>query len=175
MNTPQLLLLSLALSADAFVVSLCRGLRGKSAIATASAFGFFQAGMPVAGWIAGSAFRGVLDRAASWVAFGILTTVGARMIWKTLTDGKNGSCPTGDGFLLALAFATSLDAFAAGISLSLIRTSIWVPALVIGVVTFAVCLAGSGIGVAAGIKLGNRLELAAGVVMIALGVKALFP
>lgn len=171
----QLLLLSLALSADAFAVSVCRARGLRSAFILATAFGFFQAVMPVAGWHAGALLRSVLCRVAPLAAFLILLLVGGRMLWNALRDRNTKTCEgTGRVLLLSLAFATSLDAFAAGISISLIGSGIWLPAAIIGTVTFAVCMAGAGIGSMAGARLGWHLEAAAGVVIMALGVKALF-
>lgn len=174
MNIIQLLLLALALSADAFAVSVCKAKGRRSALVLASSFGFFQAVMPVAGWMGGELLRGVLSRIAPWAAFLILTVVGARMIWTSCRDSGKETCGTGKGMVLSLAFATSLDAFAAGISLSLVGSGIWLPAVVIGLVTFTVCLLGAGVGAMAGKRLGSRLETVAGLVIIALGVKALF-
>ncbi|MFO7626770.1 MAG: manganese efflux pump MntP family protein [Candidatus Fermentibacteraceae bacterium] len=174
MSLFQLLLLSLALSADAFAVSVCRAKGRRSAFVLASAFGFFQAVMPVMGWHAGSALRTVLSRVAPLAAFLILFLVGGRMLWNAVRDRKNKTCETTDkALVLSLAFATSLDAFAAGISISLIGSGIWLPAAVIGSVTFAVCLVGAGIGSMAGARLGWHLEAVAGLVIMALGVKAL--
>lgn len=174
MSLFQLLLLSLALSADAFAVSMCRAKGRKSAIILASAFGFFQAAMPVIGWHAGAILRSVLSRVAPWAAFLILFAVGGRMLWNAVRDRKRNACEsTGKAIVLSLAFATSLDAFAAGISISLIGSGIWLPAVVIGSVTFAVCLVGAGIGSMAGARLGWHLEAAAGLIIMALGVKAL--
>jgi putative Mn2+ efflux pump MntP len=174
MSRVQLLLLALALSADAFAVSVCRARGIRSALTMAAAFGFFQAVMPVGGWFGGSLIRNVLAEAAPWAAFAILTAVGGRMFWQALKNRGNVSCETGRGMLLSLAFATSLDAFAAGVSLSLVGTPVWLPAAIIGAVTFGVCLVGAGIGTAAGRRLGSLLETGAGLVIIALGVKALF-
>lgn len=170
---PGLILLALALSADAFAVSVCRARGRRSALFMASAFGFFQAVMPVAGWTAGTALRAALSRFAPWAAFLILAFVGARMVWNSFRAGGEPSCGTNGGQVVFLALATSLDAFAAGISLSLVGSGIWLPAAVIGTVTFLVCLAGAGIGAAAGRRLGVRMEMAAGLVIIALGVRAL--
>jgi len=174
MNLFQLLLLSLALSADAFAVSVCRAKGRRSALVLASAFGFFQAAMPVIGWYAGSALRSVLSRVAPIAAFLILFLVGGRMLWNAVRVRKSKTCvTTGRTVILSLAFATSLDAFAAGVSISLIGSGIWLPAAVIGSVTFAVCIAGAGIGCMAGARLGWHLEAVAGLVIMALGVKAL--
>lgn len=170
----QLLLLALALSADAFAVSVCRARGIRSALTMAGAFGFFQMVMPVGGWFGGSFLRSFLAEAAPWGAFGILTAVGGRMFWQALRNRGNGPCETGGTMVLSLAFATSLDAFAAGVSLSLVGNAIWLPAAIIGVVTFWVCLLGASIGTAAGKRLGSVLETGAGLVIIALGVKALF-
>lgn len=174
MSLFQLLLLSLALSADAFAVSMCRAKGRKSAIILASVFGSFQAAMPVIGWHAGALLRSVLSRAAPWAAFLILFVVGGRMLWNAVRYRKQNACEsTGRVVILSLAFATSFDAFAAGISISLTGPGIWLPALVIGTVTFAVCLVGAGIGSMAGAKLGWHLEAVAGLVIMALGVNAL--
>jgi len=170
----QLLLLSLALSADAFAVSVCRAKGRRSALILASAFGFFQAVMPVVGWHAGSVLRSVLTRVAPFAAFLILLLVGGRMLWNAVRDRKSRTCQTtGNALVLSLAFATSLDAFAAGISISLIGSGIWLPAIIIGSVTFAVCLLGAGIGYIAGARMGWQLEAAAGLVIMALGVRSL--
>lgn len=169
----RLFLLSLALSADAFAVSMCRARGRRSAFSMAITFGLFQAFMPVGGWMAGSALRSALSRFAPWAAFLILVIVGARMVWNSFRVRDGSPCSTGRGQVITLAFATSLDAFAAGVSLSLVGSGIWLPAAVIGMVTFLVCLLGAGIGVAAGTRLGGRMEMAAGLVMIALGIKAL--
>ncbi len=168
------MLLALALSADAFAVSVCRARGLRSALVMAGLFGFFQGVMPLGGWFGGSLLRGVLAEAAPWAAFGILCAVGGRMLWQALKNRGKGACKTGGAMLLSLAFATSLDAFAAGVSLSLTGGSAWLPAVTIGTVTFGVCLIGAGIGTAAGKRFGPGLEIVAGLVIIALGVKALF-
>lgn len=173
MTTAQTLVLALALSMDAFAVSVCRGSRQRSSLVTASTFGAFQAVMPVLGWMAGSFLREILHRAAPWAAFLILAAVGIRMVWNTFRPGRDACSTTGDGWLPLLAFATSLDAFAAGISLSLLGYPVLMPAAIIGGVTFGVCLAGSRLGAVAGRKLGRGLEFAGGILLIFLGLRAL--
>lgn len=150
MDISTLLALSVALAMDAFAVSVASGicLRTVSARQTfrlAWHFGLFQALMPVLGWGLGLSVRGFMENWAHWVAFGLLLFIGGRMIKESFAheETERRCDPTRGANLVLLSVATSIDALAVGLSLSLLRVSIWKPALVIGVT----CLLFSAVGV----------------------------
>lgn len=174
-----LLLLSLALAMDAFAVSLVRGAAGKGrkidALILGSAFGLAQGLMPLVGWLLGVAFAETFRSIDHWIAFALLTVLGLRMIREarskeTETVARGPLSPLG---LLVAAFATSIDAAAAGVALPLLGVPIPVACLVIGGVTGVLCASGYVAGARIGTKLGKKAELAGGIALISLGIKIL--
>ncbi len=177
----SILLIALGLAMDAFAVSITSGitiknLRARHALLVAAAFGIFQAAMPVLGWWLGRwAYRwiSVVDY---WVAFGLLLIVGGHMILTALQPEDEEAGPKNPlhlPTLLTLAVATSIDAFAIGISLSMLRVSIVMPVLMIGLVTFALSFAGVYFGRLFGHLNERKMEVAGGLVLIGLGTKML--
>lgn len=136
-------------------------------------FGFFQAAMPVLGWLGGSAVSSYAAAFAHWIAAGLLAFIGVRMIRGSFHMEKGGKAydPTRGLSLVGLSLATSIDALAVGISLGLIGTSIWVPAAVIGVVTMGLTYLGIRIGKGLGPILGPWAERIGGCVLIGLGIR----
>ena len=178
----SLLALAVALALDAFAVAIATGaalktVSGRQTFRLAWHFGLFQALMPILGWAAGQAVSRLLQTVDHWVAFGILAVVGARMVWGALKkeEGSPEQDPTRGLTLLLLSIATSLDALAVGLSLSLLQVSIWWPALVIGVVAAAFTAAGLQVGRLAGgaVRMGRWAELGGGVVLVLIGLKIL--
>ncbi|MBN2049691.1 MAG: manganese efflux pump [Spirochaetales bacterium] len=175
-----LLGIAVAVSMDALVVSIGNGFfmkefRVSRALRIAFSFGFFQALMPLIGWLAGYSLAEFICAWDHWVAFALLVTIGVKMIWecrKVSSDTAVRDC-SGFSTLLLLSIATSIDALAVGVSFALLDTSIFYPITVIGIVTFIVCFA----GVLAGSKMvrfhGAGLELTGGLILIAIGVKIL--
>jgi putative Mn2+ efflux pump MntP len=139
-------------------------------------FGGFQALMPVLGWLAGQELRPLIQGVDHWVAFGVLSLVGAKMIYEafSLAEEERLTAPPGIVLLLTLAIATSLDALAVGLSLAVLRVEIALPALVIGVVTFVMTLLGVSLGRRFGHLFESKIEAAGGVVLILIGVKILW-
>lgn len=176
-------LMALGLSMDAFTVSvsngLCtRNLRVSHAVKIAFSFGFFQALMPIIGYYAGITLSGYLQNVSYWVAFGLLTSIGIKMIYETLKKVQSDQCfsrdPISFKMLLLLSIATSIDALAVGISLALVdQTDIGLAAGVIGTVTFFVCLAGVYIGKRFGTVFEKKAEIIGGLLLIGIGVKIL--
>jgi putative Mn2+ efflux pump MntP len=142
----------------------------------ASAFGVAQGVAPLLGYGLGAAFAGVLAAYDHWVAFAILAVLGAKMIKEGLTDGPEDIVPrtpdTGLA-LLAIAFATSIDAAAAGIALPALGIHFVIACFVIMCVTFAVCYLGVFLGRALGAKLGGAAEVLGGLALIGIGAKVL--
>lgn len=181
MDIFTVLFMALGLSMDAFAVSVTSGctihrLRARHALRIALFFGFFQAVMPVIGWSLGLGFRGLISGVDHWVAFGLLSAIGAKMIYEStkLDAAEKRSDPLNIYVLIVLSIATSIDALAVGLSLSVLRVPIISPAVVIGLVTFSVCLAGVYIGDRIGHFFEKRIELAGGLILIGIGVKILF-
>lgn len=179
MSFPYLLLIAVSLAMDAFAVSTACGIQigmvkyGHVA-RVALAFGLFQFMMPVIGWLLGSAFSTWVQVVDHWIAFGLLFVIGAKMIWESFReDDEPGKDPTRGWNLLILAVATSIDALAVGLSLAFLKTSIWYPAVVIGIVAAVL----SAVGALFGCKLGHRFgvwaERAGGLVLIGIGVRIL--
>lgn len=177
------LALALALAMDAFAVSVGVSLRPerllfRQAFRIAIFFGFFQFMMPLFGW---QATRSILleyiEPFDHWVAFGLLLLIGARMIFESFRSKDETEERQKDrtkGFaLLVLSLATSIDAFAVGMSLAALQTSILYPAAVIGIVAFVMSYLGTRIGPLLGQLAGKRAELFGGVILILIGAKIL--
>ena len=179
-----IVLLALALSADAFAAALGRGAAARTqprlglALRVGLAFGAAQGLMPLAGWALGIAFDRWIRDIDHWVAFVLLAAIGVHMLWESAhvdADADAGAAPaTTNGWALAsTAIATSIDAAAAGVTLPLLDLPVRASCAIIGAVTFALSSAGVIIGAAAGSTIGRRAEALGGIVLIALGVKIL--
>jgi putative Mn2+ efflux pump MntP len=181
MRLPELLLIAVSLAMDAFAVSLAAGARRPSvghrgALRLAFHFGLFQFMMPVIGWFIGTRVAMLIADYDHWVAFGLLAFVGLRMIragWRAGPEGAPREDPSRGWTLAALSLATSIDALAIGLSLALLRTGVWYPSAVIGVVTATLSLLGVRLGHRLGGWLGRPMEIAGGVVLNLLGLRIL--
>ncbi len=181
----EVLLLSLALSMDAFAVAIASGATMKKlhlphALKMGLFFGGFQAVMPVVGWLAGLSMKSFISGWDHWVAFVLLSAVGGKMVWEAFEikeeeecEGKSKTCPFDTGTLTVLAIATSIDALAVGLTFSMLQVSIAGPVLVIGLVTFLMTFAGVKIGSAGGHFFENKMEAAGGLILVAIGLKIL--
>lgn len=175
-----LLVLALALSADAFAVALAQGARARAlpaALRIALAFGVAQAIMPLAGWGLGLAFAHRLEAYDHWIAFAILSALGVRTFWEGARTRGDVNPPTKafDTFALAAAaFATSLDAAAAGLTFSSLGLEPLIACAVIGAVTALVSFTGVYLGRAVGAVFGGVAEMIGGVTLIAIGVSILW-
>ncbi len=178
-----ILAISVGLAMDAFSVAVATSvnltrLTGRHIFRFAFHFGLFQAGMPVLGWLAG---RTVVHWVAAWdhwLAFGLLSLVGGKAIYDGLRDipldGNQPADPTRGWSLVMLSVATSIDAFAVGLSLAWLGTSIWSTVVVIGLVTAAMTTAGMYLGRMLGARFGRRMSIVGGLVLVGIGGKILF-
>lgn len=140
-------------------------------------FGLFQFLMPVIGWRAGLSVEQYLSVYDHWLAFGLLGFIGGKMIYEAFTgsgEERAVSDPTRGASLVLLSLATSVDALAVGLSLGVLRIRIWYPAVVIGVVAGALTAVGMHLGAPLGSRLGRKMEVVGGVVLIGIGFKILF-
>ncbi|MDP8226457.1 MAG: manganese efflux pump MntP family protein [Candidatus Celaenobacter polaris] len=181
MSLFQILLVAVGLAMDAFAVSLASGFSLKRSYLFWSCiialfFGGFQALMPVIGWFGGNLFREYIEKFDHWIAFGLLIIIGCRMIYEAFCSHQEKKLirPTNLFVLFGLAIATSIDALAVGLSFSLLDTRIFLPALLIGVVTFALSFCGVMMGKSLGAKWGERAHVFGGIVLILIGIKILF-
>lgn len=168
------LLLALALAMDACAVALTQGARfrpgASGALAIAGTFGAFQAAMPLIGWGIGTAGMAYLAAVDHWIAFGLLTFLGTRMLVGDAGEAGEGSAHALTGrALLVAGLATSIDALAAGITLTTLAVAPLVAAGLIGAVTFVLSLGAVALGRRAGDAFGPWAERAGGVILIALG------
>ncbi len=165
---------------DAFAVSLGIGTTRQASLPRpifrlSFHFGLFQFLMPILGWLAGSTIASLISRFDHWVAMGLLTFVGARMIRSGLDSESETyrSDPSRGGTLVMLSVATSIDAFAIGLSLAMLQVNILYPSVVIGVVTAGLSLTGLLIGHKLGARFGKRMEILGGVILIGIGLRVL--
>lgn len=169
------------LAMDAFAVSVVSGsvfkeLRIRHAVRMAFFFGAFQALMPLLGYAAGSTLAGFVNRWDHWLAFGLLTVIGSKMIYEAFqikAVEKGPQDPSNVAVLLALSLATSIDALAVGITLSLVTNHIAEAVLLIGLITFGMSYAGYEIGKRVGHFFENKIEILGGLILIIIGFKIL--
>ncbi len=175
-----IVVIALGLAMDACAVAMGCGASGQASgvragFRLAFHFGLFQFAMPVIGWWAGLRIARLLAPWDHWIAFALLVFVGLRMIQAGLgaSFASRVSDPSRGFSLVMLAVATSLDALAIGLSLAMLRVSIWYPSVVIGLVTMGVSMAGFQLGSAAGEKFGKRMEVAGGALLCLVGLRIL--
>ena len=139
----------------------------------ATAFGLFQFVMPILGWLLGRTVVSYIADYDHWIAFGLLTIVGIRMIKEYFDkdDKERFKDPTKGWTLLVLSIATSIDALAVGVSLAFFDVNIYYASAVIGIVCFAITAVGMVFGKALSRILGKKAVLLGGIVLIAIGIK----
>ena len=173
-----ILVIAIGLSFDTFAVSLSYGVvrsrilfRQASRIAIVLAL--FQGGLTVAGYFLGSIVSDVLKATDHWIALGLLSFLGIKMIIEGLKKTKNEVTKDFSStiVLLTIALGTSIDAFAVGISFALLDVRIWEAGVIISAVTFLASMTAIRIGKSAGIRLGNKVEIIGGLLLIAIGLK----
>lgn len=148
----------------------------RHAFRMAAFFGAFQAGMPVLGWGLGRCAADLIKAVDHWVAFGLLSFIGCKMIYESVFMGEECAAKKEKvtlSVLFILAIATSIDAAAVGISLSVLKVAIICPAVIIGAVTFITSFIGVWIGCRFGDCFGAKIEITGGLVLIGIGSKIL--
>jgi len=181
MDLVTIIVIAVGLAIDAFAVSIVSGsaykqLHVKHALRIAVFFGGFQAIMPLIGFLAGLSVKEYIANYDHWVAFGLLSAVGGKMIYESfkIKSVEENFDPSNIFVLLVLSIATSIDALAIGITLSLIVSSIAIAVIIIGLVTFVLSYLGVCIGKKFGHFFENKIEALGGIILIGLGIKILF-
>lgn len=179
MSILEILLLGIGLSMDAFAVSICKGLSAKRLqtrhyLIIGAWFGGFQALMPTIGFFLGSTFEQYITAFDHWVAFVLLSAIGAGMIKESLSkEESNGNDSFSFKTMLLLALATSIDALAVGITFAFLQVNMYIALPLIGGVTFLLSFAGVKLGHAFGAKYKSKAECLGGLVLILIGLKIL--
>ena len=168
------LLLALSLCADCFAVSLCSGVTMKSTrrrqvLMVALVFGIVQAGLLLAGYFFGDLFVGYIEKFAHWIGFLLLLYVGGSMILEAIKGKDEARDLNGIRNIIVASVATSIDALAVGISLSMDLEPVR-SALMKGAAVFIAGILG---GRRIGTRFGRRAEFAGGCVLILLGLNIL--
>lgn len=180
MTLTSLFLIAVGLSMDAFAVSICKGLalqkiKVKQCAIIGLWFGGFQALMPALGYLVGYRFQEKITFLDHWIAFVLLSIIGANMIREALSKDEeetDDSLKFKDMFVLAIA--TSIDALAVGVSFAFIPDLPIIPAVVfIGVITFTLSAIGVKVGSVFGTKYKSKAELVGGIILILMGIKIL--
>ena len=181
-ETISLLAIAVGLAMDAFAVSVAAGIRlgcdirPHHTFRLSFCFGFFQFFMTVAGWAMGSTVEKVMRAYDHWVAASLLVLIGGKMIRDALADGPSEMRydPTRGGHVLLLSVATSIDAFAVGISLGVLNAGVWYPSIVIGIVAAAFTVAGIRLGCRVGMRFSHRIEVLGGIILLVIALNILF-
>lgn len=184
----ELISIAVALAMDAFAVSICQGLqmrcivRARHVLIIAALFGGFQALMPAIGFLLGKQFEQYITSVDHWIAFVLLAFLGGKMILDSLRDSDDDKEQSDRECtiyslnirrLLVMAVATSIDALAIGITFAFLGVQIAKASTLIGLVTFAICIAGVLIGTRFGARYRSKATLAGGVVLVLIGAKIL--
>ncbi len=184
MTVLEIWLIAVSLAMDCLAVSIASGIsmkkiRWRVMLCAAFSFGFFQALMPFLGWLGASRFSHLIEQVDHWIAFGLLLFLGGKMVLESFKkdDCKHDYNLANPKVLLALSVATSIDALAVGVTFAFLGMNdvqaILLPVLVIGLVAFALSMAGLLFGVFFGCRYRLRMELWGGLVLMAIGVKIL--
>ena len=185
------LLLGAGLAMDAFSVSIANGLeepsmRKRRICAIAGVYALFQFAMPLIGWFfvhsLALAFR-AFQPFIPWIALILLSVIGAKMIWEGLAKKTPGDQETAQnskpssgkitlGVLLVQGVATSIDALSVGFTIADYTVlSAIVSSLIIGIVTFLICIAGLVFGKKLGEKFSDKATVIGGFILIGIGIE----
>ena len=172
--------LAIGLSFDSFAVSVCSGLnlpqiRFFQAAKIAIFLAIFQAVMPLFGWLVGNTMKSVIEPVDHWIAFGLLSMIGGKMIIESFinSEAREIKNPLHLRVILMLSLATSIDALAVGFSFATLLDQIVVAVIIIGVVTFIASMLGILLGKKIGPKTSRLAELLGGLILISIGAKIL--
>lgn len=195
MTIIEIVILGVALAMDAFAVTVSnvfcyRGASRARLLMLPVAFGIFQGLMPLLGFFLGGLVGNIIEQYAGIVTLVILGLIGGNMIKEGISDLREARAAREAGgdvcdlapdaaaltlkVVLVQAVATSIDAFAVGVSLRAASVNIAEAAIIITLTTFLCCVVALAIGKRFGSMLGERAEIVGGVVLVIIGVKALF-
>lgn len=183
MDIITIVALAIGLSMDSLAIALTSGAiiknhRLVNVLKIAGMLAFVQMVLTVVGWLVGRTFVGYIDQYDHWIAFSILVFLGIRVIRDELRNKDEDVevrpfNPLNIKTMFTLSVATSIDAMAVGLSISIVGIQITAPALVIGVVTFCVGILGVVFGSKASKRYKLSINILGGLILIAIGVMIL--
>lgn len=180
MSLIELLIIALGLSMDAFAAAICKGLcmqkmSWKNAVIAGLYFGGFQSGMPLIGYLLGSQFKYAIVLFDHWIAFILLGVIGISMIRESFQkeEVEEVECSLNPKDMVMIAFATSIDALAVGVTFAFLQVQIFPAVSFIGVITFALSILGVKAGNMLGIKFKSKAEFFGGLILILMGADIL--
>jgi manganese efflux pump family protein len=179
MHIFNILLIAIGLSFDTFAVSVSSGvilprITFREGVRIAIVLAFFQAMMPIIGWGLGKGVVSYAKELDHWIAFVLLSGLGLKMIFESF--GKETSekiNPLQLKVRISMAIATSIDALVVGFSFAFLEFRILTSTFIIGSVTFIVSMLGLLFGKNVGARLGKRMEIVGGLILIGIGIKIL--
>ncbi|MCT7908545.1 manganese efflux pump MntP family protein [Arcobacter lacus] len=175
----EVLILAIALSMDAFAVSIGLGIKNRACIKETAFkaglfFGVFQALMPFIGYIGGVGLKKYIEEYDEIIAFILLAAIGVKMIYEAFQEKNEDTISKiSNKILFTLAVATSIDAMAAGFTLHLFSLNPYISLILIGFTTFVISYIGVYVGSLGGEKYETKAEILGGVVLILIGFKIL--
>ena len=180
MDIITILIIAIGLSFDSFAVSVSSGLvlnkiEFWNATKIAFSLAFFQALMPIIGWIIGMSIKEYVIEFDHWIAFGVLLFLGSKMIFESLrpAEEKRNFNPMKLWVLIGISLATSIDALIVGVTFGFTNVKIIPTIILIGAVTFIISMLGILAGKTTSKKLGKRMEIIGGIILIGIGIKIL--
>lgn len=180
MNLLTSLIVAIAVCLDSFAIAITIGIAAKKvkirqAIKAAVILAAIQGVMVIIGWFIVTQTKSAISSIDHWIGFGILTIVGGRMVYEGLKKKKDRKVfdPFRLSVLVTLAIASSIDALAVGVSLTIINANIFITATTVTVLTFVMAFLGIFIGERKGKLLGDRMEIVGGVTLILIGISFL--
>ena len=175
MNILEIVLIGLSLAMDAFTISICKGLKDnniKTGIITTIFFALFQFFMPIIGFKIGNILSDKIINYHSYFSSILLIIIGILMIKEDKINELDNKLNYKE--LILLSIATSIDALVIGISFSFINIPIISSSLIIGFITFIMCLFGYYLGSLLNKKCHQYANIIGGITLIIIGIKILF-
>ncbi len=175
----EIIFIGIGLAMDSFAVSIANGIKAteikiKYPLKIAFSFGFFQAFMPLIGWLIGTGFKTLISTVDHWVAFILLGIIGAKMIYESFKIEEEKMPPLlKNRVLLMQSVSTSIDALIVGTSLAFLNFPIFISVILIGIITFIFSFCGVYVGKKFGSFLESKAEIAGGLILIGIGLKIL--
>ena len=179
MSIWEIIILSVAMAIDAFIVSFAYGLiinakRLQNAFIMAFFFGFFQFFMPLLGWVFTGTVYSYLEKFSKWIVFSVFLVLGLKFLKEAFEKKEEHQiCCIGLLCILGLAVATSIDAFGAGVSIRLLNVDIILPAISIGVITFVLAFLGFNIAISLNKLPSKYVEISGAILLFYLAIKSL--
>lgn len=179
MSLFEIIFLGIALGIDCCVVSFSQGLifnvnRVKNSLFLALSMGLFQGLMPCIGYLGADSIHKYVANYSQWLTFAIFMVLGVKFILEAFQEKEEDKiCCIGFKCLITLGFATSIDALVAGASLNFSGTSLFLPAIIIGLASFALSLFGFWFGNLFKKFPAKYMEITGGIILISLAIKAI--